>query len=51
MQISFEALDTGTLFLTIPMGCNWTEDGILISNTIYFQTNKVSQIVELIAWS
>lgn len=51
MQLAFAAGTSGTVFITLPAGTTYTEDGINFTGTLYFQTEKASQVVEILEWS
>lgn len=51
IQLSFVSGDSGLVFLTIPPGCNYSSGDLqLITKTIYFQTSKPAETVEIIEW-
>lgn len=49
-RIAWTSGGTSTTYFTINMGSFYTEETQVGSKTIYFQTNKASQIVELLYW-
>jgi hypothetical protein len=51
MRVAFNSGDTATTYLTVPAGAVYSEDLISFSGSIYFQTNKASQIVEIVEWA
>lgn len=50
-QLAFVSGDTGTLFVTLNAGCVYIEDVNVAGKTIYFQTNKASEIMEILYWT
>lgn len=51
-QFSFTSGQSGTNYITIPMGSSYSADGLMVaSGTIYLQTSQASQTIEIIAWS
>jgi hypothetical protein len=51
IQFSFTATESGTKFITIPPGCNYTSGDLqIVTKSIYLQTSKASQVVEIIEW-
>lgn len=51
LQLAFVSGESGTNFLTIPVGTSYSEDSLDFSGTLYFQTNKAAQTVEIVEWS
>jgi len=51
LQLSFISGQSGTTFITIPHGCSYTEDELNFSGTLYFQTTKAAQVVEILEWT
>lgn len=50
LQLAFQSGDSGTDYISIPMGCSYSEEAILFNGGVYFQTNKPNQIVEILEW-
>lgn len=52
LQLSYAALDSGTLFLSIPRGNWFSEDGLDpgVSYTLYFQASA-SATLEVLSWA
>ena len=51
IQLAFVSGQTGSNFITIPSGAVLSEDSLLLTGkTLYFQTNKPTQIVEILEW-
>lgn len=50
LQLAFTSGQSGTNYISIPFGCTYTEDGLNFSGTLYFQTVKASQTVEILEW-
>jgi hypothetical protein len=50
LQLSYTSGDSGTTFVTVPKGCNYSEGGIDFSGVLYFQTDKPTQTVEILEW-
>lgn len=50
LKLAFVSGQSGTNYITIPPGCTYTEDEINFTGTLYFQTVKASQIVEILEW-
>jgi hypothetical protein len=50
MQIAYLVNESTSNFVTINMGCNYSEDIDMSNKTIYFQINKPNKIVELLYW-
>jgi hypothetical protein len=50
LKLAFEAGQSGTNYVTIPPGANYTAEGLNFSGTLYFQTPKPSQTVEIVEW-
>jgi len=52
IQYAYVSGQSGTNYLTVPTGYQVVEEGLTPgSRTIYFQTSKASQVVEVLAWS
>jgi len=51
LKIAFVVNESSTNFIGIPRGCSFSEEAISFTGTLYFQTNKASQIVEILEWS
>jgi hypothetical protein len=52
LQYTFQSGQSGTTFVTIPPGCNYSEENLSLSTSlsIYFQSNKPSNTLELTLW-
>lgn len=50
LQLAFNPGDSGTLFLTVPAGAAYTQEGLNFSGIIYLQTSKAGQVVEILEW-
>ena len=52
LQFTYSAGQSGTSYITIPMGCNYTEQNIdRPSTTVYLQSNKTGTIVQVLSWT
>lgn len=51
MKLAFTTGESGTKFITIPKGCSFSESDINFSGSVFLQTNKPGQTVEVLAWS
>lgn len=51
MQLAYEATESSTNFVTVPSGCTYEESELNFTGTLYFQTNKASQLVEIVEWT
>jgi hypothetical protein len=51
LQLGFAVGESATNFITIPHGCTYTENELNFSGTLYFQTSKATQIVEILQWT
>lgn len=51
LQVAFALGDSSTDYVTIPPGCSYTEDELNFSGTLYFQTSKAAQVVEILEWT
>jgi len=52
LRIAFVSGDTNISWVTIEAGSIYSEENLDLSNvTIYLQTNKVSQIAEILEWT
>lgn len=50
LQVSFIALDTNTIFFTLPSNTSYSQDQLSTSGSIYFRSNKATDI-EILEWS
>jgi len=51
-QFSFTATESGTNYFTIPVGCSLTLDGLkMAASTLYIQTDKNSQVIEVLEYT
>ena len=50
LQLAFDPGQSGVDYISIPSGTNFSEDQIMFSGTLYFQTNKPNQVVEILEW-
>lgn len=50
LKLAFILGDSGINYITVPAGANYYADGLNFSGTLYFQTTKASQIVEILEW-
>lgn len=53
IQFAYTAGNSGTTFVTVPAGCNYSEDLIndTASLTLYVQSTLAGEIVELLTWT
>lgn len=51
IQVAYAALQSGTNFLTIAPGNVYEETDVKVNLTIYFQSNKASETLEVLSWS
>jgi len=47
LRVAFSSGGTNTTYLTIAVGCNYVIDNIKTSVTVYFQSNKPSDVIEI----
>jgi hypothetical protein len=50
LKLAYEAGDTFTNYFTLNSGCTYEEVNLDLSQSIYFQSNKSSDIIEIISW-
>jgi hypothetical protein len=50
MRLAYASGETTVEWFTIPKGCTYTEEDIDINGSIYFQTDKAAQVVEIVEW-
>lgn len=50
-QFSFVSGESNINFITIPAGASYHVDQLNFSGTIYFQTSKGGEVVEILAWA
>lgn len=50
LQLAFDPGQSGVDYISIPSGTTYSEDQVMFSGTLYFQTNKPSQVVEILEW-
>lgn len=51
LKLAFVVGESGINYITIPPGCTYEAVGLSFSGTLYFQTTKAAQIIEIIEWS
>ena len=52
IQMSFVAGETGSKFITVPAGSGWNAMGLsLVGKTLYFQSDKNSDVIEIEEWT
>lgn len=51
LKFAFDSGQSGTNYITIYPGSSYSIEGLNFSGTLYFQTNKPSQVVEILEWS
>jgi len=51
LKLSFVIGESGTKYFTLPKGTSLAQDAIDFSGTLYFQTNKAAQVVEILEWT
>lgn len=51
LQLAFNSGQSGTQYITVSPGASYTAEGLEFNGDLYFQTNKASQIVEILEWS
>ncbi len=51
LQLAFVATESGTLFKTIPVNAEYSEDNLNSTLTLFFQSNKAAQNVEIVRWA
>ena len=50
LQLAFTSGESGTNFITVPAGCSYREDLVSYTGSLFFQTNKPNQSVEVLEW-
>lgn len=51
IKIAFVSGDTDTLYVTIPPNAVYGESGVIFNGTVYLQSNKPNQVVEVLEWT
>lgn len=51
LQLAYSSGDSGTTYITVPAGASYEDINLYTSQTLYFQSPKVGEIVELIAFT
>jgi hypothetical protein len=52
LQVCFESGNSNIEFFTIPCGATYSEDNLNLNGvTLYLQTNKASEVIEILEWS
>jgi len=53
LQLSYTAGSSGTLFMDMPRGCNYTEENLALTSIlpVYFQSSTASITVECTIWT
>lgn len=50
LKLAFNSGDTNITYITINYGCSYVVENIKTSSTLYFQSNKANDIVEINTW-
>lgn len=50
LKLAFDAGQSGTNYITVRGGTVYVEDNINFTGTLYFQTTKATQTVEILEW-
>lgn len=51
IKLAYSSGDSGSLYITVGAGSVYSEDNITFNGTIYFQTNKANQVLEILEWT
>lgn len=52
LQVSFNAGETSTKFITVGLGNNFYVSGVdLVGKSIFFQASKPGKVIEILTWS
>jgi len=51
MRVGFAVGESTTNYITVEYGVSMCQQGLDFGGTLYFQTNKASQIVEILEWT
>lgn len=52
LKFAFIVNQSNTVYVSIPQGCVFTDDGLdLNGTTLYLQSDKASQVVEVLSWA
>lgn len=51
VQFAYNSGDSGSQFVSLPPGCIFTENDLPSSVTIYYQTTKSGETVEVLSWT
>jgi len=50
LKLAFISGDSGTTYITVNYGCNFMIENIKTNSTIYFQSNKALDVIEINTW-
>ena len=50
LQLAFISTESSTKFITVARGSAYSQDNLNFSGTLFFQTDKASQTVEILEW-
>jgi hypothetical protein len=51
LQLAFTSGQSGTNYITLRPGVNYTQEGLNFNGTLYFQSPAAAQTVEILEWS
>lgn len=51
LKLAFVATESSTNYITVAAGSSYTAEGLNFTGSLYFQTNKASQTVEIVEWT
>lgn len=50
LKLAFSVGQSGVTYLTVPKGTNYSQDNLSFVGSLYFQTSKPNEIIEILEW-
>ncbi len=50
LKVAFQSGESSSNFITVDLHCVLVQDALNFSGALYFQTNKPSQVIEILEW-
>jgi hypothetical protein len=51
LKIAFQSGETSTNYITISKGSTYKQENLTFTGTLYFQSSKAAQVIEILEWS
>jgi hypothetical protein len=51
LKFSYISGQSGTVYVTVPAGSSYSEENLSVAPTIYFQSSKPTEVLEILSWA